>query len=564
MKTRAMVWLSLLLGAAYLAPNHYVPWLSFHQELLAAIAFIPLLMWALNSRTPFSFIAYLFGLLAIVPLFQLWIGRIEFAGDAYVAFLYILGFAVAIAAGNALTSLENSAADLKALTPLFACFVFAALISVGIALHQWLGLELSSVFLVEMRAGARPYGNLAQANQLATLLLLGLVGVIFLYETRLLGAAVSIVAGTMLVIGLAMTQSRTILLAILIIWAALIFLKKRTQLTISISSALALTFLFFLVSWAWPFINDSLLLSTSSSLGARLGQDLRITLWASMLDAIGRAPLLGYGWNQIPLAQQAVALDHPATHWFFSSAHNILLDIALWSGLPIALGISIGLVMWAWRQVRVCRDPLSWCALLAVGLVLCHAMVEHPLTYAYFLLPTGLLVGALSSRRIDLKWSSRVFPSRLFRLSVAIIGILLFTSIVTEYFPLEQDRRSIRFEQARIEIDHHGKTPETHILTQLREDSLFARAVPRRNMSMEQIDWMRRVSERFAWAASSFKYAEALALNGRPDAAAVALEKLCRIQPKSRCALAIREWKELAAKEYPEFRLVSLPVVADQ
>ena len=557
-----MIWLGFVLATAYLAPNHYLPWLSFHQELLAALAFLPIMMWALNAKVPFPSEAYFFALLATVPIIQLWVGKIEFSGDAYVAFLYILGFSASIAAGNLLVSLQRPADGLRALTPVFLCFVFSAIISVGIALHQWLGLELSSVFLVEMRGGARPYGNLAQANQLATLILLGQVGIIFLYELRLIKGFVACISGVVLTIGLAMTQSRMILMALVVIWAALILLKNRSQLRVSILSVLTLSALFFVISWVWPLLSEALLLPVKSSLGTRFGQDLRITLWASMFDAISRSPLFGYGWNQISLAQQAVALDHPASHWFFNSAHNIILDIALWAGLPIAFLVVTGLIAWILHQVRNCRDPLSWCALLAILLVLCHAMVEHPLAYAYFLLPTGLLVGAvgaMSAKQSDSSRPSKFIIPRSFRLSVAAGGFLLFALIVSEYFPLEQDWQNIRFEQARIGPEHHGTTPETYILTQLREDSHFARTEPHRNMSQEKIEWMRKVSERFAWAASSFKYAQALALNGKPEAAAATLEKLCKIQSEFRCFLALKKWKELAVEEYPEFRSVKLP-----
>ena len=52
----------------------------------------------------------------------------------------------------------------------------------------------------------------------------------------------------------------------------------------------------------------------------------------SMIDAIGRSPWAGYGWGQIGVAQTATALDYPATHEFFDSSHNLLIDLALWAG----------------------------------------------------------------------------------------------------------------------------------------------------------------------------------------------------------------------------------------
>lgn len=564
LRLRLFSFASIVLMFAYLLPNHYVPWLSFHQEFLAGVAFSPLVLWALwrAEKPPVFAIGILF--LALIPIAHAIFGKLNFSGDGWTAGLYLLGFALTIWAGDgAISESSEKAKDIKELMPIFFALAIAGLISVGISIHQWLDLRVLGLFVVDMPVGGRPYANLAQPNQLATLLLLGLMGFAFLYEGLVIRGGIALSGSCLLVFGLVMTQSRVVLLAMCLIWGAYMLMKKRAGIRLPLIALTSLTALFISLVWTWSGINKLLLLPDPHSLGERLGQDLRITLWMSMLDAISRSPWFGYGWNQVSLAQQAVVLDHPATHWYFNSAHNILLDIALWAGAPVALAVATGLFVWFKRRISACHDPLSFCVLLAIVLVLCHAMVEYPLSYAYFLLPVGFMMGALNQMVLPKSgvWNRLIFPRRL-RVCLGLIALSTLAMTAIEYFPLEQDWRDIRFEQAQIGNGKIGATPETHLLTQLSEDARFARTEPTRNMTPEQLEWMRKVSERFAWAASSFKYAEALALNGKPESASIVLEKMCRIQSISVCERASKEWKSLALEKYPEFRAVVLPAEA--
>lgn len=66
-------------------------------------------------------------------------------------------------------------------------------------------------------------------------------------------------------------------------------------------------------------------------------------MWHQMLLAIKEQPLLGYGWNQVGVAQLSVYLDYPTTEWTEHS-HNILLDLLIWNGIPLGILI-IGFYM---------------------------------------------------------------------------------------------------------------------------------------------------------------------------------------------------------------------------
>lgn len=550
-----MLFATGVLVLALLLPNHYPPWAAFHADFLAGVAFAPIMLWALSQRGKTPTLALGAGLLSLVPLVQILTEQINFAGDGWMAWLYLTGFALAILSGARYVSTTTS--SIADIAPLMMGLIVAALISVGIAIHQWLDLQLLGLFIVDLKRGERPYANLAQPNQLATLLMLALAGVAYLYEDRKLRTWIALASAVILAFGLAMTQSRTPVLAMCLVLPAYLAMRKRVALRLT-SLALALVIVtFLLTASAWSSLNEALLLPHASTLAERSGQNLRLTLWQLMAAAAAHSPWVGYGWNQVALAQQATALDFPATYWFFDSSHNLILDIALWSGVPVALAVVVGLLVWFVRQIVVCRDPLSWCTLQALVFVFCHAMVEYPLSYAYFLLPVGFLMGALSESNIS-KPSSHLYIPRPLLAGVGLSTMAMFVAVVSDYFPLEEQWRHIRYEQARIGSIQIEPSPNTIVLTQLSEHARFVRTKPAPQMPPEQLDWMRRVSERYAWAASTFKYAHAAALNDRPDAASIALARLCKIQSRAMCRKSLDEWMALV-KENPKLRVVILP-----
>ncbi|RRH88057.1 hypothetical protein EH244_14930 [Variovorax beijingensis] len=543
LKDRLLIFVGTGLILTYLLPNHYPPWASFHADALAGVAFIPLLIWVLWQRDaivpPLALGALVF---ALVPLLQLSAGQIGFAGDAVIASLYIAGFALAVLCGGRIVGKQKSSDSLIQLAPIQAALVLSGLLSTGIALHQWLNLGLLAIFIVELPTGYRPFANLAQPNQLATLLMLGLMAILFLYEAKIVRGSVALLTTLVISFGLAMTQSRTVLLCSIVIWIAYFFLRKRAALRLT-PVALALpTLLFLSCVWAWPSINDFLLLPRDGSLAERMRENLRVTLWRSMIDALERRPWTGYGWNQIALAQQATALEYPATHWWFESAHNAVLDLALWAGLPIAILSTGGVLLWLKRRVAACRDPLTWSLLVGISMVFCHAMVEYPLAYAYFLLPVGLFMGALDSnvtgRNRQLS-APRIVPA-----VIGTIAIATFAKVVTEYVALEEEWRNVRME--RTFAGGAIASPATNIvlLTQLKARAQFARLNPTRGMPPDQLDWMRRVSERYPNVTFMLPYARAAAMNDQSEVASTVLAKICKMQSSYVCRQTLKEWAD--------------------
>lgn len=565
-RDRALMWMGAVGCLAFLLPNHYSPWLSFHQELGMALAFVPLLLWAAVRANSVPALAYGFAALSLVPLLQIVSGQLYFSGDGWMGALYLLGFALAVHTGFNCVGQVNAAkgVQLTRLTPLWLGLVLAGLVSVAIAAHQWLMLGKLGLFVIDMPPNGRPFANLAQPNQLATLLLLAIAGIMFLWESGKLHAATALAAALMLAFGLVMTGSRSVLLALAWLVPAYALLRRRCRLRTTPGAFAFVIGLFALASLNWQSLNQALLLPSdlATAVDRMADPGIRKVYWLSMLDAMGRAPWAGYGWGQVGVAQTVTALDYPATQSFFDSSHNVLLDLALWNGLPVALLVTAALVYWFGWQLRHCADPLAWVMLVAIGMVFSHAMVEYPLNYAYFLLPVGLWMGALSAvypSPVDRHAQRWVRWPRRGVLAVGAAASLLLVAVAVEYPAYEDDWRLMRFQEARIGDLTPTQPPPSGLLTHLHQFMRFARAQAVPAMTRQELEAMRHVSERYAYASSMYRYALAQALNHEAQSAQQTLRRLCKMQTPAACVDAQRDWAALAGGRYPQLAMAPFP-----
>src|SRR3990167_6124609 len=103
--------------------------------------------------------------------------------------------------------------------------LFAAIASVGLQLYAWSGLSdagaLGPLFAGVSRS--RPSGALGQPNQLATFLLWGLIASFYFYDKKTIGGRGVLAVAGFLLLGLALTQSRTGILSAVCLWAWICF-----------------------------------------------------------------------------------------------------------------------------------------------------------------------------------------------------------------------------------------------------------------------------------------------------------------------------------------------------
>lgn len=538
-----------LLGAAllvvpWLIPIHTQPWTFFHGDTAMAIAVLPLALWALVAdRSPFRvpLAAIAAGVLAVVPLLQWVMGLIRFAGDAWLAAIYLLGFAAAIVVGARARRLRPS------LLPniLFASFGVAAMLSFVLALCQWLRLDWPGLFVFPLPY-ARPMANLAQPNHLATLLVWGLVALWGSYLAGHLRGALCTVAAGLLLFGIAMTQSRVGGLEVLLLGCAAVVFRGALRTRRNAWVLVLLGMWFLTVFLAWAPLNDVMQLPQAQSLAQRMAPGSRILIWQLLLDAAVQRPWTGWGWNQVVLAQVALASGHPAVHEVFSYSHNLVLDLILWNGLPVALLVCAGLVAWCVKQVRQAVTPERALLLTAVGVFLLHAQFELPHGYLLFLLPVGLMVGALDGGS-EYRWHVAV-PRVVVALPLVVLVFCLVV-VVRDYVRIEEAWMAYRMQAARIGTIEPAPIRQAVVLTNLQALLETVRIEPRRGMPQEEIEKLHLLAEHQPGAGSLFRYAQASALNGGIANASKALDVLCRLHKGAECASAKVSWIAVADKD---------------
>lgn len=558
---RTVVWLACaMLALSYLLPNHAPPWLSFWQQVLAATSLALLAGATLVGRQTDRAWRWpdlaLIGLVLIPPV-QYLSGLIPFVQTAWMNSLYLLGLLVALRTGSATESCRPA----QILWVLLGAVWLAAMASVAMQWVQWLRLQPdeSLLWLYNGSVG-RPAANLGQPNSLASVIVLALLATYAAWRRRLLGASMALAVAGYLLFGLAMTQSRTGLLNAFLLGVAL-FAWQRRRLGTGFGFALASLAIFLLGSFVGYGMFGALFgLGSEQVLGElRSNVGSRPMAWRLAVQGILQHPVVGHGWGRSFVAQLDGALALPPLHEVFLSAHNLLLDLALWNGLPIALALAAGLAGWLWScvlRLLQTRDESALLLLLFIGVLLVHAMLEHPLTYAYFLLPAGLAAGALN-QRIGFKavWQAPAWLGA----ALAATVTLAFALTLRDYLRVEQSYRDLLLEKARIVSPEPGTLPDVLVLDSLRELIVLSRIVPHAGMPAADLSWMRDVVSTHPGPGGFETLAAALALNGQTEEAQIWVDKLCSIFITAQCAAMAERWS-LAAQLHAQMLLVRWPV----
>lgn len=542
---------SLTLAIGWLLPNHYLPWSSFHFDAwAAAIWAVAALFVTLRSTAPvrWNALALLVFVLLFIPSVQLMAGIIVTAGNAWISSAYLLAFLLAV-----LTGTRWADSGEQATNALFLAIGVGAVASVGLQLHQWLGLGRLGIWTMGDGTG-RPFANFGQPNQLATFLIWGLLAGAWAYVRGKARVGIMVGYGLFLLFGLSLTASRTawIAIAILVVaawaWRSLWPDRRVSWVVTGLAAYFAICVLS--INWLSQLITGDVLYDATSY--ARISGESRPAIWSMFVEAAAQRPWLGYGWNQVGLAQVAVADDLPAMHVHFSQSHSLFLDLVLWCGVPVGLAVSAFLVGWMVRRIAGVRTPEQALLILLLLVVANHAMLELPLHYAYFLLPTGLVMGILESRQ---KVPSIFSTRRWAVLAMWAIGVALFALLVRDYWRVERSYETLRFEWA------HNKTPpavelDVLLLTQWRDYFRLVRFEPVAGMSDADLRSLENTASMYPAAGLVERLAVALAWNERPQDAARWLRRMCNISPITQCDTVKSAW---AARSASDPRIAAVP-----
>lgn len=443
---------SLALALAWLLPNAHPPWVAFHKDALLALVLVfvccPVVVraWRLRTESNWDWLSCYLLLLSFLALFDWWLGKVAFQGQAFVGWGYFFAAGFALYVGRLWT--VSSPGHVERF--LFPAFVVAGIATAGIMYGQWAQIDMHPIWFNYLPPGERPYGNLNQANNAGSLLLLSLISLGWLLLTSRLRTGVFLVAAVFLIGALVLTASRIGFLSFLTVLAATQLLAWRLPKVRIYRWLPATLFLVFVALFLGQQFGWGVEAENSNPLRRDL-TGIRMAAYSAFGEAIVRGPMTGFGFDQAVKAQLfAGQLGHKLPG-LFAWTHSFVLDIAVWFGWPIAL-LGLGVGFWSiYGLRRLSFDPTVAASIACVTVLLVHGLVELPLTYAYYLLPTCLLIGALFGRaaipafRIPIPFAG-----------VSLLGLSLALGIMAmDYLRVESAFNAWRFKAARV-----GKIPE--------------------------------------------------------------------------------------------------------
>lgn len=502
--------LSLLaLVAAWLVPDHYPPWTSFYNEVCAAIALFALALDAgrgwLRERLPVVF--WFVCAVALIPPVQWLCGRLVFAGDAWVAAFYVMVFASAIGVGYVRAGIKPRFAEVLS-TVLLVGAVASSVLALGQALELPMGL-----WAVEIPSAFRPSANLGQPNNLATLIGMAGVGLLYLYELRRVGGMSSAALLALLLTAMAVTQSRTALAFGPVVLGGMLLMRRRVGFRTPLSAVAAVTACQFLLMWIWPQVQSALLLTSTNPLGARALSSNRFVVWPQLVEALNHSPWSGYGWLQVGEAQLSMAGPGVQFNELWLHGHNLFLELLLWCGYPLGGLLGLCIVAWAVSRTFSVRSLPGAAGVLTLAVVGAHSMIELPYHYLYLLVPVGLWIGIIE-RDVPGRLN---FPARWGVPAVA-ASAALGVALTWNYREVEEDFRLIRFEKSGIgRLRAAQPAPDAPLLSSLTSFLRLSRLPLTPELSDADLAELAQLMRRYPYPASISRYAAALALKGRAD-----------------------------------------------
>ncbi len=280
--------------------------------------------------------------------------------------------------------------------------VIAGVLSAGVGMVQVFAPQWADGnWIAASGIAGRASGNLRQPNHLSSLLLWSAVAVVWLLEAGRMRRTVAALLGSLFMLGLVLSASRTGTLGVLVLalWGVLDGRRPR-----AVRVMLVLAPLIYALCWlgltAWAQESHQVFAAA-----ARLTKDgdissSRFAIWSDTLALIAQHPWLGVGFGEFNFAWSLSPFPHRPTA-FFDHTHNLPLQFAVELGLPMALGV-LGLLafaLWrAWKASGTDGDapadtPMRRAAFMMVFMMVVHSQLEYPLWYAYFLLPTAFAFG---------------------------------------------------------------------------------------------------------------------------------------------------------------------------
>jgi O-antigen ligase len=450
----SLILLALALVLPYAVVNHTYPIPTFYAEFTALALYllmgagVVLLVAGSQPRIGFAspvvaLVPLLFGLLLVAQSVLLPVSQpsMNWLGGGF-----LLAAFMATHAGYGFARAKLSETALR----WAACaLVVGGLFAVFCQVIQLFHLETRVSPLVvayNVTVERRPFGNMAQANHLATYIAFAMAGALFLVQTRRIAVPIWALVSTIFAVGLALTVSRGpwLQMGVIVVagfWMAFAQTRAEPQLRRSHRQWLipiALAVLFFVVNALIRWANVRYHLELGQSAADRFkdaGQIApRLALWKYGWTMFRTHPLLGVGWGEFPSYQYQYAKTLGGVE-IANNSHDVFIDLLAKTGLIGLAIVLFGLVTWLVRVVRAPQSAGRVFGIALIGVLVMHALVEYPL-------PAMFVFGLLETRPL------RLVPARL---SFGVFAAIVFGGIAALY-PVYRD-------YARAEVLYYGSRP---------------------------------------------------------------------------------------------------------
>lgn len=498
----------------------------------------------------------IFTVLALSTVWLQWLGGLLiFQGDAWMVTLYIGFFALAVQTAWCMTrnTPKNDWID-----GLMGAIALAGLGTVAMSLIQWTATYDLVIFVQEVGRHGRPFANLGQINHVNTLCFIAGCAVLQLHASGKIHAPVFVAAVVVLSFGMALTQSRTAVVQIMVLWVWSAWQGRSLNPLRNTATVLTLAYIIWMI--AIPYLASVAYLEPGRSMQIEASaSNLRLKAWASMLDAISQSSLTGYGWLQNGWAQQITSLEHPGLRYEFNYAHNFVVDLLIWAGLPLGITMTAVLAFWAWHHAKSRNRDITFLAAALLGIMV-HGLLEYPLAYAYFLVPTGLLIGSIDA--LD----PVIQVQRISRWAVIVVWatlVVLLFGVGNEYVQAVEADTRLRTEASHIGVSKKTtQPPQLELLDQLSAQLQFRFLEPSPGMSQEQMALMERVAKRYATLPVLTDIAYAKRINGDKFESDRYLDVACAIYGEAVCERDMDNWllrKRVAAGRLDVYAVPLVP-----
>lgn len=505
---------AILISLAWLMPVHYRPWVTYTGELYAFFALFTLAAICLKEKLKIPVMSLPLLLLACIPLVQFLLGQVFFFSTAMMAAIYVFSFWLASVLGYNLCIGNNNREE--TFTHLSYVFLVSGTLTGLIALCQWTNLDSVLPGMVNISGNQRPYANFAQPNNMATFLVMALMSCLYLYEKKKIQTKWLFACAAVIVMGVALSQSRTAWVAAIAIMLYLSFYQYKRIIRLKWYYSTAWFIFFISCIVAFPLLSqlatqvmDAQVVQSRDVVSRATGDMSRLAIWQQMLAAIQAQPWFGYGWYQTSVAFVSITDTVQGPVWI-RSAHNFIIDFLIWNGAVIGVPFLAYFGYLGYQMQRWVKTPESVVGILMIGAFVTHAMFEFPQHYAYFLLPVGFIIGTVLAQRADMV-KQLVMPSWLIK-AIFAVGVILIAVIYRDYdTAVPKLGQSIRYEQQPEKITNQKPI---FLLTEFNHRIDWIRVNPYTKMSQNEIYQHEKLVVSYPTKYNLLKYIRLLAYNG--------------------------------------------------